>query len=204
MDMRARLLELHKFWLPNQQQWPTEQDAKRWYTGGSEFDAQLRENFGSVAQAAIAGKGQELAADDRLAVALILALDQLPRNIFRGTAQAFAGDLQAQKLTFSLLGDNARIKRLWPAERMFALMPLMHAEQLAAQEESLRQFKKFNDGFPPEQAELAAGQIKFAQEHRDIIARFGKFPYRDKALGRATSAAEQQWIDNSGISYGQG
>ncbi len=202
--MRDRLLALHEFWLPRQEQWPSEEDAKRWFSGGKEFDNQLKENYTGLVEDALAGKGQEFATDDRLIVALILTLDQLPRNIYRGAATAFLGDSMAQTMTLDLLGTEGRIMRLWPAERMFALMPLMHAEDIALQEEGVRRFTELGQQCPPELEEFAASQVKFAMEHRDIVARFGRFPYRNKALGRETSPQEQQWIDDSGISYGQG
>lgn len=165
-------------------------------------DELIRERFGDVTRDAAAGKLTAWEAGPRRRLALILLLDQFPRNIFRGTARAFAQDRLALPLTLSgmQLGADATLD---PVERIFFYMPLMHSEDLEVQEESAAAFRRLCAEAPVELQGIFQASLKSAVEHRDIIARFGRFPHRNRSLGRETTADEASWLAAEGQGFGQ-
>ncbi len=181
--------------------WPSQSRSALWFGGGKAQDADITARFGACVEQALADglAHWEDTALERLA--LVVVLDQFTRNVFRGQARAFAGDTRAQALVSDAL------HRGWQAElplacTVFLLMPLMHAEDLALQDECVRRFQQLHDGAPPERRQDLQGHLKFAREHRDIIARFGRFPYRNAAMGRARSAQEMEFL-RDGPRFGQ-
>lgn len=197
------LHDLHDYWFADGTGWPSEAVAKKWFMGGEEVDAHLRENFSDLLANTLAGKHADLdRLDHRAAVASVIALDQLPRNIHRGTAAAFAGDAMAQRASRVLLA-SARFAGLDLAQRYFVLMPLMHAEEVALQEESVRRFTELIASASPADGKMGAGLLKYAEEHRDIVLLFGRFPYRNQALGRTSTPAEEEWLATANVNYGQ-
>jgi uncharacterized protein (DUF924 family) len=134
---------------------------------------------------------EEVLTDPKAALAAIIALDQFPRNMFRGTAQAFATDQKALALAHNAL-ERGFDRAMTAEERQFLAMPLMHSEKLEDQQRCVTVFK----GIGNEEA------LKYAIEHRDIVEKFGRFPHRNRALGRDTSAAEQAFMDGH-KGYGQ-
>ena len=198
-DLKA----LHKFWFICGDQYPDQQALKLWYRGGAELDRSLGERFGSLCRAvAQLADDDALAQDDRLAVAIIVALDQLPRNISRGQPDAFACDAKAQKRALVMLA-SARYADLWPAEKLFTVMPLMHAEDLGMQERMISEFRVFAKTAPQAFQERYQDHLGFAEQHRAIIAEFGRFPYRNKILGRKSTAAEISWLAREKVNFGQ-
>ena len=126
-------------------------------------------------------------------LALVILLDQFTRNIHRGRARAFAGDPRAQRLVREAL--DAREDELLPlAGQIFLYLPLEHAEDQALQDESVRRFTALNAKATPACAESFARNLDFAHQHRDIIARFGRFPHRNAALGRASTPEEDAFL----------
>jgi len=123
-------------------------------------------------------------------LAAIIVLDQFSRNIYRGQAAAFAGDALALTLTQQAIAAGWD-SRLPPDRRQFLYMPLMHSEDAAVQEESIRRFAALGDD------EVLA----FAREHHDVIERFGRFPSRNEALGRETSAEERDYLNQRSASW---
>jgi uncharacterized protein (DUF924 family) len=173
-----------------------------WFGTSPEFDALLRERFAALVDAAAAGRLDAWAASPRGRLALILLLDQLPRNLFRGEARAFATDSRA--LALALDGIEAGHDRaLGWQERLFFYLPLEHAEDLAVQERSLALFGSLAAEAPPELREPFEGNLEWARSHHDLIARFGRFPHRNRALGRASSADEQRFLAQGGTRFGQ-
>lgn len=165
-------------------------------------DETLAERFGTLTRAAAAGELDAWAGSPRRLLALVLLLDQFPRNIYRGTAQAFAQDPRALQLTLAGLQTGADAT-LSAAERIFLYMPLQHAESRAAQEESVAAFRRLAEEAPPEQKGLFGDCLAFAREHQDIITRFGRFPHRNAALGRPSSPEELAFLQDSGNRFGQ-
>ena len=192
-----------EFWLADGATlgWPTQDLSKRWFGGGAALDEEIKTRFGALVMQAVAGglKEWEQQAPDRLA--LVILLDQFTRNVFRGSGQAFGGDARAQQLALDTLRQRQDQQLPWVG-RVFAYMPLMHAENLALQDECVARFLQLVAEAPEALKERLQGNLDFARQHRDIIARFRRFPYRNAALGRASTPEEQAFLA-SGPRFGQ-
>ena len=159
----------------------------RWYNKDDAFDAEVRHRFLDLWRAA-AGELSSWEASDEGALALTIVLDQFPRNMFRGEARAFSSDAAALAVAQRALarGADARVD---PELVQFFYLPFMHSEQLADQLRCVALFRKTPDG----------ENLKYAEEHADIIRRFGRFPHRNRVLGRATTPEEQAFLDGGGF-----
>jgi uncharacterized protein (DUF924 family) len=166
------------------------------------FDAGLAARFGDAARGAAAGEYTTWSASPRRALALVLLLDQLPRNLHRGTAAAFAQDRAALEIVVAGMQRGADAA-LEPIERLFFYLPLQHAESLTVQEESLAACRRLAAEAPPAWQPLLAGTAGYAQKHHDIIARFGRFPHRNAVLGRESTQEEAAWLAEGGERFGQ-
>lgn len=165
-----------------------------WFGASAQTDATVTARFGTRVQRALAGELDHWATDDHALVALILLLDQFTRNIYRGTPRAFAGDAQALALATRAVAA-ARHRRLPAIHRVFLYMPLEHCEQIAVQEQCVRLFAELAETTgAPDVAEFA----RYAVAHRDVVARFGRFPHRNAILGRASSAEELAYLERHG------
>ncbi len=191
------------FWFGDglQHDWPGNDRHALWFGGGAEQDEGIRRRFGALVASAL-GNGLvewESALSSRLA--LVVVLDQFSRNVHRGQASAFAGDARAQQLVLATLaaGEDSHLARVG---RVFLYMPLMHAEDLALQERCVERFSVLHDNSPPALREKLAGHLHFAREHRDIVQRYGRFPHRNAALGRQSTADEIVFL-RDGPRYGQ-
>lgn len=181
--------------------WPTRNMQPIWFGGGAALDAEIRERFQAPTELAMRGELVEWQEQPLSRLALIILLDQFSRNIWRGQAQAFAGDHRA--VTLVCEGISRGMDRHLPwVGRVFFYMPLMHAEDLDLQDLCVDCFQRIVDSAPQAIAEKVQGNLEFAIEHRDIIARFGRFPYRNAVLGRENSAEEDAWLED-GKRYGQ-
>jgi uncharacterized protein (DUF924 family) len=170
---------------------------------GQRHDEQIRERFGALVERAAGGELASWADGPRRRLSLILLLDQFPRNIFRGTARAFAGDDEALALTLTGM-QSAADGALDVVERLFFYMPLQHAESRDAQDESLAAYRRLLAEAPPELQRLCEDALRSAERHHAIIERFGRFPHRNRALGRASTGAEEQWLrEDGGARFGQ-
>ena len=158
-------------------------------------DELIRERYGELTLAAARGALSAWESSPRRRLALILLLDQFSRNIYRGSARAYAQDLQALSLTVSgmQLGADATLD---PVERLFFYMPLMHAESLDVQEESVAAFRRLVEEAPAELRRTFESNLQYAIQHRGIIARFGRFPLRNRVLGRESTPDEVEWLAN--------
>jgi len=160
---------------------------EKWFTKDEAFDALFRHRFLALHLEAAARRHDGWVGTAEGALALLLLLDQLPRNAFRGTAHMVATDPLA--LMFAdralALGHDAAVEE---ALRVFFYLPLMHAEDLAHQDRCVALC-----------GPLGETTLKHAVEHRDIIARFGRFPHRNPMLGRETTAEEQAFLDAGGF-----
>jgi uncharacterized protein (DUF924 family) len=181
--------------------WPSRDMGRQWFGGGPELDQQIAARFGPQVAQALAGGLGEWEADPLDRLALVILLDQFPRNIHRGQAQAFAGDARAQQLVQDALAQGMDQQLPWVG-RMFMYMPLMHAEDLALQEEGVRRFQQLAADAPEDLRVTLGSSLKFAEQHRDIIARLGRFPYRNNALGRTNTALEFDFLKD-GPRFGQ-
>lgn len=169
---------------------------------GAPQDEEIRARFGALVERAGAGELAGWAGGPRRRLSLILLLDQFPRNIFRGTARAFAHDEQALALTLSGM-QSAADAALAPAERLFFYMPLQHAESLDAQDEAVAACRRLLAEAPAELRASFTETLRAAEQHRSIIARFGRFPHRNAVLGRSSTPEETHWLREGGASFGQ-
>lgn len=203
-------LEVNRFWFgPTPLGLHTLRDREKLWFGmpGAEqqqtaIDEMIRERFGELMRRAEAGALASWAASPRRCLALILLLDQFPRNAFRGTPRAFATDEQA--LTLALAGIQAAADAaLSPLERVFLCMPLQHAERLDVQEESVAAYRRLLDEAPVELRPFIAGVQAFADRHHAIIRRFGRFPHRNRTLGRLSTPEERIYLAGGPDRFGQ-
>lgn len=176
---------------------PAPEHAARWFQPPAVFDTELERRFGAFLEDALAGSLDDWAEHPRGRLALVLLLDQLPRNVYRGSARAFDGDVHARALCLAALGTEAE-RALGPIEKSFLYMPLMHAEDAELQERGVALYTALAAAAPPGVADLLANNRDYAIAHRDVIARFGRFPGRNDALGRPTTSEERAHLDEHG------
>lgn len=160
----------------------------RWFNKDAAFDQQIRERFLTTYETAAAGGLSRWEETAQSVLALLILLDQFPRNMFRGEARAFATDPLARAVAAGAIvrGFDSQV----PTElRGFFYLPFEHSEDLADQERCLALNKAAGD----------IDNLKWAKIHADIIRRFGRFPHRNAALGRATTAEEQAFLDGGGF-----
>jgi len=160
---------------------------KRWFKKDAALDADIRRRFLDTYESAAAGELDAWQQTPDGALALLILLDQFPRNLFRGSARAFATDPQARAIASRAIlnGFDAGFGNM----RTFFYLPFMHSEDLADQERALAFYRAHN----------ATDGLKWAEEHADIIRRFGRFPHRNAALDRTTTAEEQAFLDSGGF-----
>jgi uncharacterized protein (DUF924 family) len=171
-----------------------------WWSKNPEIDGEIRQRFESSMIRAAAGElsDWQWTAEGRLA--LILLTDQFPRNIYRDSPGAFAHDSKALAWALEGIGQGMDIK-LRPIERVFFYLPLEHSEALEHQEQAVMQFRKLVDAVGADRKDIFAEYLDFAVRHRDIIARFGRFPHRNKILGRQSTPAELAFLAEPGSSF---
>jgi len=176
------------------------EQAALWWSKNKQTDQEIRSRFEDQVRAAAQGELDPWARTARGRLALIILLDQLPRNIYRETAQAFLHDEKA--LALSLEGLHLGMDRqLRPIERVFFYLPLEHSECLAHQERSVERFSDLVTTVPAEQKSTFEEYLNFAVRHRDIIERFGRFPHRNTTLGRKSTAEELAFLAEDGSSF---
>ena len=194
--------ELQDFWFGELSAgYPREPRDTLWFGGGAALDADIRRRFGDAVDAAIDGAFADWEGDARGELALVLLLDQLPRNIHRGSARAFAGDERARRIVDAALAAG-RDRELAPIERAFFYLPLEHSEQRADLERCVALFEQLLAEAPPEQRAAAASRLDYAVRHRAVIERFGRYPYRNAVLGRPSTDQELSWLEQ-GERFGQ-
>ena len=176
--------------------------SKVWFQSGPAFDLLCSERFRELHGRAARGELDEWQETPRGALALVVVLDQLSRNIHRGTSAAFACDAKA--LACCLRARERGFDGLLrPVERMFLYMPFQHTENRERQEESVRVWEALAASVDGELAEYFENSIGHAREHRDVVHRFGRFPHRNAVLGRDSTPEEQQYLEAGAPRYGQ-
>lgn len=166
-----------------------------WFRKSDEFDRSIAERFGAWIERALDGELSDWDAVPEGALARILLLDQFPRNVYRDTPRAFAGDALALRAAEAMLvrGDD---RRLMPVQRVFAYLPFEHAEDLPAQARAVALFEALAAAWPE-----GAGYLDYARRHRDVIQRFGRFPHRNVLLGRVSTPEELAFLAQPGSRF---
>lgn len=178
--MTSAAMEILDFW--------KHAGEKKWFAKDDNFDTEIKRRFLDLYEEAAAGALDHWADDPQSCLALIILLDQFPRNMFRNDPKAFAADPKALEIAQIALERN-HAGKVDEQMRAFMFMPYMHSEALADQHESVRLQEVYGG---PE-------NVKAAKWHLDIIERFGRFPHRNPVLGRTMSEAEQAYLDDGGF-----
>jgi uncharacterized protein (DUF924 family) len=163
-----------------------------WFKRSEAFDRAVRDALADDHERAAAGAYDGWSESARGALALVLLLDQVPRNLFRGDARAFATDGRALAVARHALERGFDRRLATQAQRMFLYLPLEHSERLADQEDCCRLMAVLDENDK---------WAEFAEKHHEVIARFGRFPHRNAALGRESSAAETVFLTQPGSSF---
>ncbi len=176
----AALAEIVSFW--------RQAGPDTWFEADEDFDRTIRSRFLAIHEAAARGELAAFEESAEGALALLILLDQFSRNMFRNSERAFATDYLARALADRALARGFD-QEADTTMRPFFYLPFMHSELLADQDRCLQLYEAFGD---PE-------QLKFAVTHRDIIAKFGRFPHRNRVLGRETTPAEREFLEGGGF-----
>jgi uncharacterized protein (DUF924 family) len=161
-----------------------------WFKKDPEFDRQVRDRFEPLYEAAAAGELDGWKAEAQSCLALVILLDQFPRNMFRGDPRSYATDRKAQE-TAEYAVDRAFDRELPEFQRMFLYMPFMHSENLEHQRRSVELFRTLE----------GSDATGYAVQHMKIIERFGRFPHRNEVLGRRTTPEEAEFLTQPGSSF---
>jgi uncharacterized protein (DUF924 family) len=170
--------------------WFVELSRKHWFTGGAAIDEQVRTRFLSVHKFVVAEHEDALLTNAKTALAAVIVLDQFPRNMFRGTPSAFASDAKALVVAETAISKGFA-EALNDGERLFLYLPFEHSENADAQTRSVALISALGD---PE-------LTKYAQAHKDIVDRFGRFPHRNAILGRTSTSEESEFLSGPGSSF---
>ena len=172
-----------------------------WFSADEERDSELAERFGELVEQCAAGRYYRWLDDPEGRLALTLALDQLPRNLFRGRPRAFAYDAwtTAWCLAAAHTGQDQVLK---PIQRAFLYMPLQHMEDLQAQQAGVALYERLAEEMAPLKY-YHEGFLPYARQHLEIIARFGRFPHRNQVLGRTNTPEEDDYLAGGAPTFGQ-
>ena len=193
------------FWLGPSLDSPEAASARRewWYRGGPAADEEVRRRFGALLPRACAGELTTWQDTPDGALALILLLDQFTRNLYRNTRDAYAGDALAFKIVNRAI-DGGLDRDLHSVSRIWLYHPFHHAEQIENQDRGLDLLNAVLRAAPPPWHPYVERSIKGWTRHRNIVARFGRFPHRNDVLGRPSTDEERAFLAENGESFGQG
>jgi uncharacterized protein (DUF924 family) len=200
-----RIERILSFWFRDSTLSAPQIDARMeiWFGDNSSFDQEIEQEFADDVVRASEGELQHWADQPRGCLALILLLDQFRRNIYRNTPAAFEKDRAALKLCVE--GAMAKAdKGLTAIERVFFFMPLQHAESRKVQAKSVALFRRLAKTVSGSHRETFETIAQFAELHNDIVQQFGRFPHRNKLLGRENTAEENEYLSDGSPSFGQG
>lgn len=191
--MNPEAQAVFQFWFPPD---AAEGARREWFVKNEAFDQQVRERFGALIEQALAGEHRAWDAEGpRSALARILLLDQFTRNAYRGTAIAFAGDHLALQAAQDMVDADEDLA-LPPFQRAFIYMPFEHAEDMAMQDQSVALFTRLAHAHP-----ALEDMLNYARRHREVIARFGRFPHRNALLVRTSTPEEETFLQQPGSGF---
>jgi uncharacterized protein (DUF924 family) len=172
-----------------------------WFSADEQRDAELRNRFEDLVSRCAGGQLYRWLDDPEGRLALVLALDQLPRNLYRGTPAAFAFDAHTAAMCLAA-AQTGQDQVLQPIQRAFLYMPLQHFEDLQAQEAGVALYERLAEDTNPVSF-YREGFLPFARQHRDIIAQFGRFPHRNRILNRQNTPEEDEYLAGDAPTFGQ-
>lgn len=192
------------FWFGDGPDSPEAAAARRilWFGGDPSFDERIRKRFEGLPSRALRGGLDAWQQGARSSLALVLVLDQFPRNLYRGTAKAFAYDPLAREIAVAALGNRIDTE-LAPLEATFLYLPLEHSEDIEAQERCVSLFRKLLERAPVDQHPQVEASLSYAIRHREVIGRFGRFPHRNAVLGRPSTSEEISYLEAGGETFGR-
>jgi len=185
--------EIIAFWFGEPGSADRGRPRRQWFEKSDAFDTTTRDRFAATHDAAQAGRLEAWQRTPLAALALVIVLDQFPRNMFRGTPRAFATDLQALAVAQSIVERGFDAAYL-TVERVFAYLPFEHAEDITMQRRSLALFARLPEPW-------RTRYLDYAQRHHDVIARFARFPHRNEILGRVSTPEEIEFLKEPGSSF---
>ncbi len=180
--------------------WFAGENAARWYAGSDAFDTIIRQRFGKLAQAAAEGHLDDWTKTASGWLALLILLDQFSRNLYRNDARAWAQDVKAQRLALSGIASGED-RHLPPLQRVFAYMPLEHAESVSLQQHAVALFDALRRAVPAGERERFDEFHAYAEKHRAVIERFGRFPHRNAVLDRPNTPQETHYLAQPGAGF---
>jgi uncharacterized protein (DUF924 family) len=173
---------------------------ERWFAKSDALDAEIERRFFPRWQEIMAGERESWRIQPRSLLAYVIVLDQFSRNMFRGQPAAFSGDRRALSAVKQAVERQA--DQLLPGHlRIFLYMPYMHSEQLADQDECVALFTRFRDESSGALREMLTNNVGYAERHRAVIERWGRFPHRNEALGRVSTPEELEFLKQPGSSF---
>ena len=203
MNKVQLLKSIHYFWFGDlAQEMPAEDIVKKWFGFSPTIDEEIRKEYSDAMEQAVRGGLDDWRSSAQGSVVLVILLDQFPRNLFRRTERAFAYDDKALQLAKESL-EKGYDKTMHFVERVFCYMPFMHSEEEAMQHKSVALFQQLANQTSGAQYKFGQGSLKYAREHLSVISRFGRFPYRNEALGRVSNEEEIKYLAEEGSRFGQ-
>ena len=192
------------FWFQDATQSPKalQRRGAVWFRADPGFDGECARRFGGVLDDAARGGLSDWAATAHGRLALVVVLDQIPRNIHRGSPAAFSHDGQAAAHCVAGM-ESGQDRVLHPVERVFLYMPLQHAEDLDLQRRSVEQFESLASEVDTAWRDPFVENVRYAREHHDIVERFGRFPHRNRILGRESTEEELRYLAGGAPTFGQ-
>jgi uncharacterized protein (DUF924 family) len=171
-----------------------------WFAKSAANDQIVTERFAETLVAASAGRLDHWASTPRGRLALIVVLDQFPHHVHRGHGQSFAYDARSLALALNMIehGEDARVT---PIERVFVYLPLEHAESIEMQDRSVALYEKLVNEAAADERQLFEDFLDYARKHRDVVARFGRFPHRNELLGRPSTLEEIEFLKQPGSRF---
>lgn len=171
-----------------------------WFKGGPEVDEEIRARFGDAMEPARRGELDEWAKTPRGTLALLILLDQFPRNLYRNDPRSFGSDEHARKIARAALerGDD---RAVFPVQSLFFYLPFEHSEDLEDQHLAVAKIRAAYERASGDARQMLEQTVDYAVRHRDVIERFGRFPHRNKVVGRTSTPEEEEFLKQPGSSF---
>ena len=180
--------------------WFSELKPQQWFRGGDAVDKAIETRFGALLEQVARGERDDWAGTAKGRLAMVLVLDQFPRNIHRGKAQSFSYDAKALALVLEGLSHGVD-EKLTPIQRTFFYLPMEHCEALEIQDRSVERYASLVMAVPPAERAQYRNYLDYAWRHYEIIKRFGRYPHRNEILGRASTEEETEFLRQPGSSF---